>query len=295
MDNVSGLNVFVRVADSGSFVAAGRALGISASAVGKSINRLEERVRTRLLHRSTRSLALTQEGTAFLDRCRHIIAEIQSAEAELASAADAPRGRLRISLPLLGEPFLEVLSDFRWRYPDISLDLDFTNRCVDLAREGFDAAIRSGGLADSTLKAKNIGTYKMVLVAAPEYLARKGLPTTPADLRNHDWLGLRLPDTGKVIPLALTGDWAHQDVLTHPTFIVSNSSALIRFATRGHGLAYVSDFLIGDEIARGTLTPVLGDYLEGGGRFQILWAAGRHVPPKLRAFIDHVTARPMPG
>jgi DNA-binding transcriptional LysR family regulator len=294
MDNVSGLTVFVRVADTGSFAAAGRSLGISASAVGKSVTRLEERVRARLLLRSTRNLTLTPEGGAFLERCRHIIAEIQAAEAELASAAEAPRGRLRVSLPLLGEPFLKTLSDFRWRYPDIELDLDFTNRNVDLVREGFDAAIRTGDLPDSTLRAKMIGTYKLVLVAAPDYLARKGMLVTPSDLSHHERLGLRLPDTGKIMPLAFSENWTQLDDLAQSALVVTNSTALIRFAVRGHGLAYVSDFLVRDEIVDGTLVPVLGDFLKEGGRFHIVWPAGRHVPPKLRTFIDHVTAHLMP-
>jgi DNA-binding transcriptional LysR family regulator len=293
MDSVSALSVFVRVADTGSFVAAGRELGISASAVGKSIRRLEERVKTRLLHRSTRNLTLSPEGASFLERCRHIIGEIQAAEDELAGAAKAPRGMLRISLPQLGEPFLGVLSEFSQSYPEVELDLQFTNRKVDLVREGYDAAIRSGDLADSTLKAKPIGAYKMVLVAAPDYLRRKGIPTSPGDLSRHDRLGLRLPDSGKIVPLAFTPEWTCQGETTRHPLIVSNASALIAFAKKGHGLAYVSDYLIHDEMAGGVLVPVLGDYLADGGRLHIVWAAGRHVSPKLRALIDHVAARLM--
>lgn len=295
MDNISALSVFVRVADTGSFVAAGRELGISASAVGKSIRRLEEHVKTRLLHRSTRSLTLSPEGASFLERCRHIIGEIQAAEDELAGAAKAPRGLLRASLPLFGEPFLEILSGFGRKYPEVELDLQFTNRKVDLVREGYDAAVRSGDLADSTLKAKPIGTYKMVLVAAPDYLKRKGIPTGPGDLAGHDRLGLRLPDSGKIVPLAFTPEWTGQgETMRHP-LIVSNASALIAFAKKGHGLAYVSDFLVRDEMTDGTLVPVLGGYLADGGRLNIVWAAGRHVSPKLRAFIDHVAAHLIPN
>lgn len=197
MDSVSALQVFVRVADTGTFVAAGRELGISASAVGKSISRLEARVHARLVHRTTRSLTLTPEGTAFLSRCRHILAEIQSAEAELAGAATVPRGRLRVSLPLLNAPFLDTLSDFRTKYPEVELELEFTNRYVDLVREGFDVAIRSGDLADSTLRAKEIGAYKLVLVASPDYLERRGVPVSPCDLKSHDRIGFRLPRPGR--------------------------------------------------------------------------------------------------
>jgi DNA-binding transcriptional LysR family regulator len=252
---------------------------------------LEARVQARLVHRTTRSLTLTPEGIAFLGRCRHILAEIQTAEAELAGAATVPRGRLRISLPLLEAPFFETISAFRWSYPEVEIDVEFTNRKVDLVREGFDAAIRSGDLADSTLMAKDIGAYKMVLVASPDYLARKGTPSCPQDLKDHDRLGLRLPNTGKVLPLALLEGDTMEVEPAHYAVIVSNAAALIHFATSGHGLAYVSDFLIREEIASGALVPVLGEFLDDGGRFHIIWAAGPQVPPKLRAFIDHVSAQ----
>ncbi len=291
MDNVSALNVFVRVADSGNFASAARELGISASAVGKSMTRLEERVRTRLFHRSTRCLTLTPEGAAFLERCRRILAEISAAESELAGAVAAPRGLLRISLPAIGDPFLSVLSHFQDAYPEIDLELDFTNRNVDLIREGFDAALRSSALEDSSLTARDVGGYRMVLVGSPGYLAKRGVPNTPEDLAGHDRLGFRLPGTGKLIPLAFKDPACDPaDGLGRLRLVANNSMALIHFARQGHGLAYISDFLVREEILEGSLRSVLDDHLAGGGRFHLVWASGRNVAPKLRAFIDYMVA-----
>lgn len=156
MDSLSGFTVFVQVAETRSFVAAGRLMGVSASAVGKSVARLEEKLGARLFHRSTRSITLTAEGALFLERSRRILAEIEAAEQELSRAAEAPRGRLRVSLPLVSSLVLPVLGDFMRRYPEIELDLDFTDRMVDVIEEGFDAVVRTGEPADSRLSARRL-------------------------------------------------------------------------------------------------------------------------------------------
>jgi DNA-binding transcriptional LysR family regulator len=287
MDSVNALNVFVHVAESGSFVAAGRELGISASAVGKSVTRLEEHVRVRLFRRSTRSLTLTPEGAAFLNRCRRILDEIQAAEAELAETADTPKGLLRLSLPLMGDPFLQMLVEFQQAFPEVDLDLDFSNRNVDLVREGFDAAIRSGDQQDSNLSTRDIGSFRMVLVGSPAYFERKGRPQSPSDLAEHDRLGMRMPGNGKIMPFHFADPaWNSVEPPRRVPVVASNSTTVIRFALEGAGLAYVSDFLIRADVNRGALEPVLQDYLAGGGNFHLVWEAGRHVSPKLRAFID---------
>lgn len=147
----SAINVFVQVAETRSFAAAGRLLGISASAVGKRVSALEEQLGVRLFHRSTRSVALTAEGGLFLERSRRILGEIEAAQAELSQVNLSPRGRLKVSLPLVAEPFLSVMAQFKQAYPDVDLDLEFTDRRVDVIDEGFDAVIRSGDAPDSRL------------------------------------------------------------------------------------------------------------------------------------------------
>uniref|UniRef100_UPI003F9A9B3B LysR family transcriptional regulator n=1 Tax=Pseudomonas sp. TaxID=306 RepID=UPI003F9A9B3B len=159
MDSLSSLNVFVSVAQTRSFVATGRLLGVSASAIGKSIVRLEERFGVRLFNRSTRSVTLTEEGSRFLERSLRILAEIEAAEAEFSQTTTAPSGRLKISLPLVDKPFLPVLAQFKKAYPAIDLDLTFDDRRVDVIEEGYDAVIRSGEVPDSSLTSRHIGTY----------------------------------------------------------------------------------------------------------------------------------------
>ncbi len=155
MDNVGALNVFVRAAEARSFTEAGRQLGVSSSAIGKAIARLEERLAVRLFHRSTRSIALTQEGTLFLESCRRIFAEIETAELELAQIKRAPSGTLRVSLPLVGMLLMPTLSRFIAAYPDVELDLDFTDRMVNVIDDGFDVVVRTGEVSDSRLPARH--------------------------------------------------------------------------------------------------------------------------------------------
>ena len=159
MDSLNGFLVFVQVAETRSFVAAGRLMGVSASAIGKSVARLEDRLGVRLFHRSTRSITLTAEGTLFLERSRRILAEIEAAQLELSQASAAPRGRLRVSLPLVSSLVLPVLGEFMRAYPEIELDLDFTDQLVDVIEEGFDAVVRTGAPADSRLSARRLGAF----------------------------------------------------------------------------------------------------------------------------------------
>lgn len=171
MDSLNGFVVFVQVAETRSFVAAGRLLGVSASAVGKSVARPEEKLGVRLFHRSTRNITLTAEGTLFLDRCRRILAEIEAAELDL-QANGTPRGRLRVSLSLVSSLVLSVLSEFMHTYPEIELDLDFTDQIVNVIEEGFDAVVRTGEPHDSRLTARRLGAFRSLLVASPDYLTR---------------------------------------------------------------------------------------------------------------------------
>lgn len=169
MDKLSGLEVFVQTAETESFVAAGRALGLSPSAVSKSISRLEDRVAVRLFQRSTRSVRLTSEGQVFLERCRRIMGEVEAAESELSAMNKQPRGRLKVGLPLAAGLPLPIISDFMERYPEIELDLNFSDQVADVINDGLDVVIRGGELIDSRLVSKRLGSYRVCLVATPGY------------------------------------------------------------------------------------------------------------------------------
>ena len=198
MESLSGILAFVHAARLRSYVAAGAQLGISASAVGKSVARLEDGLGVRLLNRSTRRISLTEEGELFLERCARIVRELEEAEAEVTRGRQSPRGRLRVSLPAIGYRMLvPLLPEFTRRYPEIELDLDFSDRIVDLIGEGVDVAMRSGSFADSRLKARPLGAYRFAVVASPAYLAARGAPLKPVDLGEHARLAFRHAGDGQ--------------------------------------------------------------------------------------------------
>ncbi|OYD83745.1 LysR family transcriptional regulator [Azospirillum brasilense] len=294
MDSLNGFMVFVQVAETRSFVAAGRLLGVSASAVGKSVARLEEKLGVRLFHRSTRSVTLTAEGTLFLERSRRILAEIEAAELELSQLTAAPRGRLRVSLPLVSSLVLPVLGEFMRAYPAIELDLDFTDRMVDVIEEGFDAVVRTGEPADSRLSARRLGSFQMHLVASPDYLARRGMPRTPADLLQQTCLHYRFPNSGKLEVWALRQTPGEPELQLPTSMICNNIETRVCFALQGLGIAFLPDFAIREPLADGRLVPILTDHVERTGFFHVLWPASKHPSPKVRALVDFLCARVFP-
>jgi DNA-binding transcriptional LysR family regulator len=294
MDNIGALNAFVQAAEARSFTKAGQALGVSSSAVGKAVARLEARLAVRLFHRSTRSVTLTPEGALFLERCRRIFCEIEAAELELAQLQGAPRGKLRISLPHASVLLVPALAEFMRRWPQIELDLDFSDRFVDVIDEGFDGVIRAGDVSDSRLMSRKLGTFHLKLVAAPGYLAAHGTPARPAELASHACLLHRYATSGKLEP------WPLRRRVELPTTVVANSvEPLICMAEQGLGIACLPDFAIRGQLAAGTLVTVLDRHVRHTGVFRLLWPSSRHLSPKLRVFIDfmaeHLFAAPAPA
>jgi DNA-binding transcriptional LysR family regulator len=291
MNEITGLPVFVQVAEMQSFVAAGRILGISASAVGKSIARLEERLGVRLFHRSTRSMRLTQEGLIFLDRCRRILSELKSAELELLGAIELPRGRLRVSLPLASGLLLPLICDFMEQYSDVELDLNFTNRNVDLIEEGFDLAIRVGALDDSRLMARRCTAFRLILVASPEYVARRGCPNKASDLSNHDCLHFRFVRSGKVFKWPISAVPGAPDIRLPTRLTTNENMMLIEAAKRGLGIACVPDFTVREALASGTLRTFLEREVSQEIVWWAVWPASPHTSPKLSVFVDFLSQR----
>jgi DNA-binding transcriptional LysR family regulator len=294
MDRFGSLNVFVRAAETRSFTEAGRQLGISSSAVGKAISRLEGRLGVRLFHRSTRSIALTPEGVTFLTRCQRIIEEIEAAEAELALAHAEPRGRLRVSMPMVSTLMMPVIGAFMTAYPDITLDIDFSDRMVDVIEEGFDVATRTGDVADSTLITRTMGTFRQVIVGSPAYFARRGVPTAPEQLRDHACLQHRFPTTGKLRRWPLSRDGETLDIELPTVAIVTAVEPLILLAEQGLGLVCAPDFTVRARLAEGSLVAVLDPYLDSPSVFRALWPSGRQISPKARAFVDYLTEHLFP-
>lgn len=286
MDSLGALNAFVHAAEARSFTIAGQQLHVSSSAIGKAVARLEERLGTRLLHRSTRTVTLTPEGTLFLERCRRIFAEVEAAEQEIAHTQGAPRGRLRVSLPLAGMLMMPTLTAFMQAYPEVELDLDFTDRLVDVIDEGFDAVIRAGEIVDSRLMTRTLGSFRLILVASPGYLAARGVPQRPTDLAGHACLHHRYATSGKLEPWPLRRG---RDAPDLPVTAVANTiEPLIAMVERDLGIACLPDFAIRRQLRDGTLATVLAADTEHEGTFRLLWPTSRHLAPKLRVFVDFV-------
>jgi len=290
MDNLGSMKAFVQVAEARSFTIAGRQLGLSSSAIGKAVVRMEERLGVRLFHRSTRSVTLTAEGALFLERCRRIFSEIEAAELELSQTQEAPRGTLRVGLPLAGMLMMPTLVAFMRAYPEIILDLDFSDRVVDVIEEGFDAVMRFAEAGDSRLMSRALGSYRRRLVASPAYLAAKGVPQTPDDLKAHACLLHKFPTSRKFERWPLRPEQAGIESELPRTAVASTLEPIIFMAEQGMGIAYLPDFAIGRQLREGVLVTVLDDYTDRSGPLRILWPSSRHLAPKLRVFVDFLVA-----
>lgn len=286
MDNIAALNVFVIAAETRSFVRAGEMLGVSSSAVGKTMARLEKRFGVRLFHRNTRNIAITAEGIMFLERCRRIFSEIEAAEQELSQTIAAPRGWLRVSLPLAGMLFMPTITKFMRAFPDVMIDLDFTDRLVDVIEEGFDAVVRTGDMTDSRLMVRTLGKFSHRIVGSKEYFARFGIPGKPGDLSAHLCLHHKYPSTGKLERWPLRHDAGPGKLELPVSSMASTLEPLIGMAEAGLGVACLPLFTIDRQITDGTLVSVLADHVEDVGEFRILWPSSRQLSPKIQAFVQ---------
>ena len=286
MDSLGALHAFVQAADAGGFTEAGRKLGLSASAISKAVARLEDRLGARLFHRSTRSITLTPEGSMFLERCRRIICEYEAAELELAQVQSVPQGRLRISLPSMNMVSIPKLAAFKRLYPLVELELDATDRVVDVIAEGFDAVIRTGEHSDSRLMTRTLGHFHRAIVGSPDYFRLMGIPQTPEDLADHACLVYRYASTGKLDQWPLTRK-GHPVQIDMPISVVTNAlEAQIGLAESGLGISCVPDVSVTGQLKQGLLVRVLDSYMETQTKLSVMWPTSRHASPKLRAFVD---------
>lgn len=288
MDSLGALHAFVQAADADGFTEAGRKLGVSASAVSKAVQRLEDRLGARLFHRSTRSVTLTPEGAMFLERCRRILCEFEAAETELSQTQAAPQGKLRVSFPSIGMLFMPKIAAFKRLYPQIELELDFTDRLVDVIDEGFDAVIRTGDHADSRLMTRALGRYRRAIIGSPDYFANAEVPETPEDLAWHPCLIYRFANTGKLDrwPLSRNGEPVHVELTN--SVVMNTLEPQICLAESGLGIACVPDIAVARQLRAGSLISVLEPYLQAQTKISVMWPTSRHLSPRLRVFVDFV-------
>lgn len=293
MNKFDGIAVFVQVNDSGSYAAAARVLGVSASAIGKAIVRLEERIGVRLFHRNNRSIGLTPEGAVFLAHCRNILAELAAAEANLSTAQEQPSGRLRVSAPVASEGWNRIFLQFMTSFPQIDLEVSYTNRLVDLVEEGFDIVLRIGPLQDSRLLTRRLGTFSLRLVASPDYLERHGTPETITDLLNHVCLRNRNVTSSRIDNWPLGPDHAHVNAGLSNRLVADHYAVLLSATLGGFGIGCLPSFWADEHIASGALCHLLADQTANERAVSAVWPGGRGFPVKLAAFVEFM-ARNLP-
>ncbi|MFM0219909.1 LysR family transcriptional regulator [Paraburkholderia caledonica] len=291
MDKFVSMEIFVAVVEAGSLTAAAERFEISSAMVGKHIRSLEARLGTRLLTRTTRRQSLTEIGRQYYEQCRRILADVKDAESLAESMAAAPRGVLKVTVPLTYgvEIFSPAMTDYLSEWPEVTLELDLSNRMTDLVEEGFDAAVRIGQLQDSSFVARPLKPYRMRACASPAYLARAGIPRTPADLADHECLGFL--HWGREGAWRLGGESAAENSLRAGRFRANNGQALKVAALRGFGLVLQPEALLAREIASGELVSVLEEHLPEGAPVHLVYPRDRRATPKLTSFIDFVVER----
>lgn len=297
MDRLDAMRVFSRVVERRSFTLAAQDLGLPRSTVTDAVKQLEARLNVRLLQRTTRHVSPTLDGEAYHRRCLAILADLEDAEAAFRDTR--PRGLLRVDVhgTLARHFVLPALPRFLAEYPDLQLHLGEGDRLVDLVREGIDCVLRVGDLADSSMVGRRIAMLEESTVASPGYLARRGTPTTPDELDDHLSVGFISSATGTAIPFELTDGDSVRNIPMRSTVTVSAAETLISAARLGLGLIQAPRYHLEDDIAAGTLVPVLESYASTPTPVSLLYPRSRQLSPRVRVFIEWVASlfAPRPG
>ncbi|WP_457389472.1 LysR substrate-binding domain-containing protein [Roseateles sp. P5_E1] len=290
---LGSLELFCAAAELGGFTAAATAAGVTPAAVSRTVARLEERLGVRLFVRTTRQIRLTDAGQAYYEQCRQVLNQLVEAEREVSGRQAAPSGLLRISVPTTygHHRLLPRLPAFRERYPEIRVDVHVSNRNIDFAAEGYDLAVRVRAPADSTLIARHLEDAELLLVAAPDYLRRRGEPQSLDELALHDCIQFELPSSGRTIPWLFRVDGKDAErQTTGGTSCSDDVLAGVTLARHGAGIFQAYRFTVEEELRQGRLVELLKPF---GGRsrpFNLLYPHQRHVPLRVRCFVDFLLA-----
>ena len=292
MDALTDIGVFVEVVETGSFTATAEKLGLSRSAVSKYVSRLEERLGAQLLNRTTRRLSLTEAGSLFYERSRHALQEIGDAESEVSRLQGEPRGKLRINAPMsFGVMHVApAIPEFLALYPELSVDVNFDDRKVDVIEGGFDVSIRISDMADSSLIARRIAPCRHAIVASQAYLERHGTPEHPDQLKDHNIITYQYQDSAHEWQFQKPGEQTFTVPVTG-SIQMNNSLGLREALINGAGITRTPTFVVGHDIAEGRLTPILTNYTTLEVSIYLVYARREHLAPKVRAFVDFMKDR----
>lgn len=291
MDKLDAMQAFTKVVTLSSYAEAGRALGLTRSAVSKAVMELEQLLGARLLDRTTRRVSPTEAGRAYYERCLDILASVEETELQVSRLHDEPRGVLKVNAPMsFGALYLgAAMAEFMTAYPELKVELTLNDRFIDPIEEGVDITIRIAALADSSLIARKLAPARRVLVASPEYLARNGAPQTPEDLAHHRCLNYghttalqrwQLTHDGRPITVSIT------------SLLCSNNGDVLKAAALAHqGIAKLPTFLVGPEIEAGLLQVVMPAYPPAALAIYALYPPSRYLAAKTRVLIDFLVHR----
>ena len=287
-DLLDGVAVFVGVIDAGSFTAAARALGHSTSYVSKEITRLEKRLGSRLINRTTRTISLTDAGRAYYERCSQIVIDAENAERSINQLQDQPRGLLRITAPAsFGIKYLlDVLPNFMHCYPEVKLEVEFNDRLIDVVAEGYDVVVRVGEIQDSSLVARKFTSSRGVVVASPDYIKRKGCPRTVEDLAQHDCIVYSLLPTPAQWDFYKDG--VRSSVTVDPRAMCNSAEIEVAMALQGIGITRLPLFTCEREVANGGLQKILEEYDQVEFGVYAVYPHRQYLTAKVRAFVDFV-------
>ncbi|HEY3807395.1 MAG TPA: LysR family transcriptional regulator [Kofleriaceae bacterium] len=287
--DLNDIVVFTKVAETKSFTGAAELLGLPKSTVSRKLAQLEERLGVRLVQRTTRKLALTDIGETYYSRCSRIVADAVEAEHVVMDMQASPRGRLRMTATIdFATRYLgDIVAAFLAEYRDITIELDATDRVVDLIEDGFDVAVRFGPMPESTLIARRLCMVSLVLCASPAYLARSA-PKTIEELDDHDRV-VFTPSSRNQTWTLVDDDSAREYEFGYPARFASNNYAAVRDAAlAGCGVALLADFMIASDLVTGTLVPVMPSWHTRPTEVHAVYPARQNVPPRLTVFLDHL-------
>ncbi|XXT21111.1 LysR family transcriptional regulator [Sorangium sp. So ce429] len=295
MDKFAAMQAFVRVVEGGTFTRAADSLGLPKTTVTRLIQQLEDQLRTRLLHRTTRRVTVTPEGVAYYERALRMLADLEELESSMAHARMNPRGRLRVDVPgALGRRFLiPALPDFHARHPDIQIDLGVTDRVVDVIGDNIDCVIRGGRVLDESLVARRLGEFVYMSCATPGYVARCGAPEHPLELARdpHTVVSYFSPITGRLIPFVLRRGAERVEVQGRCIVSMNDSCAYLDAGLAGLGAMIAPAFLARPHLDRGELVPLLEGWTPDSKPIHVVYPRSKTPSARLRVFVDWVIDR----
>jgi DNA-binding transcriptional LysR family regulator len=292
MEDLAYMVTFARVVKAGSFAGAAKRLGVTSSVASKHVAKLEKSLGVRLLNRSTRKLSLTEAGAAYYEHCARIVEEVENSKTAIAQLQAAPRGQLRVTAPVTfaNTRLGPILREFFERYPDIQIDLNASNRIVDLAEEGYDVAVRIARTLPPNVVARELRRVRWHLCGSPEYLEREGVPVHPANLSRHNCLTFPGPGPNTVWHFARGSE--RVEVPVHGSLQANMVEALHDLVLNGTGLTLLPGYIAGKDIREGKLRAVLADWeIETGSSLYAVYLPNRYLAPKVRVFVDFLVEK----